>query len=297
VRLKLEITRLSKRYRGDVWGLRDVSLEVGPGILGLLGPNGAGKSTLMRLITTVTRPTEGEIRWNGKDITVDPDSIRRSLGYLPQDFGIYPQLNSLEFLTYLAAARGIGGRQAARRIRELLDLVNLGDAARRRLGRLSGGMRQRVGIAQALLNDPQLLVVDEPTAGLDPEERIRFRNLLTELAGDRIVILSSHIVSDVEAAAGAIAVLNRGRLLTCVAPEVLLREVEGKVWEVLVPSSQLADLRTKYEVSATVRSGDGVRARVVGSQPPPRDAAPLTPTLEDAYVFLLARSRNQGRHD
>ncbi len=164
-----------------------------PGVLGLLGPNGAGKSSLMRILATVTKPSSGRVLWNDVDIVRNPDTLRNVLGYLPQDFGVYPNLNAYEFLEYLAAVKGIEAGTAKKRIGELLDLVNLTEAAKRPLGGYSGGMRQRVGIAQALLNDPQLLIVDEPTAGLDPEERVRFRNLLSELSGERIVILSTHI--------------------------------------------------------------------------------------------------------
>src|SRR5205809_2922981 len=189
-------------------------LTLGPGVLGLLGPNGAGKSTLMRILATVTRPTEGRVTWNGTDIAREPDALRSVLGYLPQDFGVYPNLSALEFLEYLAAAKGLNARAAKARIAELIELVNLTDAARRPLGGYSGGMRQRVGIAQALLNDPRLLIVDEPTAGLDPEERLRFRNLLSALSGERIVILSTHLVSDVERCATNIAPIARGPLIT-----------------------------------------------------------------------------------
>jgi ABC-2 type transport system ATP-binding protein len=187
--LRLSIEGVSKRYRGGVQALSDFTLDVEPGVLGLLGPNGAGKSTLMRIVATVTRPSEGRVTWNGVDLARDPDTIRRVLGFLPQDFGVYPNLTAREFLEYLAAAKGLPARAARSRIDELLELVNLMDARGRRLGDFSGGMRQRVGIAQALLNDPRLLIVDEPTGGLDPEERVRFRNLLAELSGERIVVL------------------------------------------------------------------------------------------------------------
>ncbi|MBN1451790.1 MAG: ABC transporter ATP-binding protein, partial [Anaerolineales bacterium] len=199
--MKLTISHLSKQYRRDFWGLRNFDLELKPGVIGLLGPNGAGKSTLMRMLATITQPTEGKIEWNGVDIVKSPDSLRAVLGYLPQDFGVYPNLSVLEFLEYVAAIKGMDGKTARRRIDELLVLVNLVQAAKRPLGGYSGGMKQRVGIAQALLNDPQLLIVDEPTVGLDPEERVRFRNLLSDLSGERIILLSTHIVSDVEATA------------------------------------------------------------------------------------------------
>jgi len=208
--MKLEIENVSKIYRGNVHAVRSFRLELGPGVLGLLGPNGAGKSTLMRILATITQPSAGRVLWNGTDISHDPDTLRAVLGYLPQDFGIYPNLSAVEFLSYLAAVKGLDAASARRRISELLELVNLTDAARRPLGGFSGGMRQRVGIAQALLNDPKLLIVDEPTAGLDPEERVRFRNLLSELSGERIVILSTHIVSDVEVVATDIALIAQG---------------------------------------------------------------------------------------
>src|SRR6266850_6969752 len=211
--MRLLIENLSKEYRGSVRALSEVHLALGPGVLGLLGPNGAGKSTLMRILATITQPSSGRVLWNETEIARDPDVLRAVLGYLPQDFGVYPNLNALEFLEYLAAVRGIAAAAARKRIGELLELVNLTDAAKRPLGGYSGGMRQRVGIAQALLNDPQLLIVDEPTAGLDPEERVRFRNLLGDLSGERIVLLSTHIVSDVEATAAHIALLAHGRLL------------------------------------------------------------------------------------
>jgi ABC-type multidrug transport system ATPase subunit len=285
--LNLNINGLGKAYKGKVWGLKDFTIEVSSGILGLLGPNGAGKSTLMRILATVTRPTEGSASWDGYDVVKSPDRIRRILGYLPQDFGIYPNLNAVEFLTYLAAARGITGKTARKRITQLLELVNLIDARKHRLGSLSGGMKQRVGIAQALLNDPKLLIVDEPTAGLDPEQRIRFQNLLAELSGDRLVILSSHIVSDLEAVATSIAIMNKGRLLVHAAPEELLRSVEDKVWEVVVASSELADLKRKYVSGITTRTPEGIRVRIVGDAPPGSGARQVTPTLEDAYLNLL----------
>ncbi len=290
--MNLSIDNLGKEYKRDFWGLKDFSLEFASGVLGLLGPNGAGKSTLMRILATVTRPTEGRASWNGFDVVKSPDEIRTVLGYLPQDFGIYPNLNAVEFLTYLAAARGMVGESARTRIGQLLEVVNLVDARKRRLGSLSGGMKQRVGIAQALLNDPKLLIVDEPTAGLDPEERIRFRNLLSELAGDRIVILSSHIVSDLEAVATSIAIMNKGRLIVHSVPEDLLKSVEGKVWELLVSSSELPALRQSHVVGSTTRTSEGVKVRLVGERGPNSNAIAATPTLEDAYLYVLARGGN-----
>jgi len=292
--MQLVLEEVSKLYRGKVWGLRSFSLALDPGVLGLLGPNGAGKSTLMRILATVTRATGGRALWNGVDISREPDTLRGVLGYLPQDFGIYPNLSAVEFLEYIAAVKGLDGAAARRRIGELLDLVNLAEVSRRPLGGYSGGMKQRVGIAQALLNDPRLLIVDEPTAGLDPEERLRFRNLLSELSGERIIILSTHIVSDVEAVATGIAVIAQGRLITHGAPEDLLAGVGGRVWEVVVPSGELPALRTKHLVSSTAHRADGVHARVVSNQAPSASARPLEPSLEDAYLMALATHRGGG---
>ena len=289
--MKLTIESVGKQYRGNVWGLRDFTLELGPGVLGLLGPNGAGKSTLMRILATVTRPTTGRVTWNGVDLARSPDPLRQVLGYLPQDFGVYPNLNAVEFLEYLAAAKGLDAASSKRRIAELLELVNLTEARKRPLGGFSGGMRQRVGIAQALLNDPRLLIVDEPTAGLDPEERVRFRNLLADLSGERIVILSTHIVSDVESTASDIALISHGRLVAHGSPEKLLREAEGRVWEWVIPSEALASVRERFLVSGTARRTDGVHVRVVSDESPGAGARPVSPTLEDAYLAALTAHR------
>jgi len=285
--MELTIKNIGKQYKRDFWGLKDFSLEIKPGILGLLGPNGAGKSTFMRMLATITKPTEGTITWNGVDIVKSPDSLRAVLGYLPQDFGVYPNLTAVEFLEYMAAIKGLGAASARKRIDELLVVVNLQEAAKRPLGGYSGGMKQRVGIAQALLNDPQLLIVDEPTVGLDPEERVRFRNLLSDLSGERIVILSTHIVSDVEATATQIALINKGRLLRESTPEELLKEIENKVWEWTVQSGDLAELKTRHIVSGTIRRSAGVQVRVVSETQPDDQAENVTAYLEDAYLYFV----------
>ena len=287
-RMNLTIDNAGKLYKGGVWGLRSFSLSLGPGVLGLLGPNGAGKSTLMRILATITKPTEGRVTWNGTDVAERPDAVREVLGYLPQDFGVYPNLDAVEFLEYIAAAKGLDGPTAKRRIDELLELVNLTGVRKRPVGKFSGGMKQRVGIAQALLNDPRLLIVDEPTGGLDPEERVRFRNLLSELSGERIVILSTHIVSDVEAVATDIAIVRKGNLVAHRTPEELLRQVEGKVWEWAAPADTLADVKRKFLVSSTMRRSEGVRVRVIAPERPHADASPATPTLEDAYLAAVS---------
>jgi ABC-2 type transport system ATP-binding protein len=286
--MELIIQSVTKQYNQLVWGLRDFSLRLEPGVLGLLGPNGAGKSTLMRILATITLPTAGTITWNGVDIVQRPNALRQSLGYLPQDFGIYPNLNAIEFLEYMAAMKGLSALSARQRIDELLQLVNLTEAARRPLGSYSGGMKQRIGIAQALLNDPQLLIVDEPTVGLDPEERVRFRHLLSELSGERLVILSTHIVSDVEATATSIAIIARGQLIEYGSPELILKKAEGSVWKWFAPISELAEIKKYHLLSGSIRHGDQTQVRVVANQRPNDHAEPVAPTLEDAYLACLS---------
>jgi len=294
--LKLLIEKVSKRYKGsDFYALSDVTLDIGPGILGLLGPNGAGKSTLMRIVATITKPTHGTVRWNGADTAQQPDEIRAVLGYLPQDFGVYPNLNADEFLRYMAAIKGVAPGAAEERIEDLLAFVNLLGARKRPLGDYSGGMKQRIGIAQALLNDPRILVVDEPTVGLDTEGRVRFRHLLAELAGDRVVILSTHIVSDVEATANDIAIINRGHLLVRSSPEELLQSVEGKVWDWVIPSAELTNAKKKHLISSIVRRKDGLHTRVVAETSPADEARPASsPNLEEAYLYCISSHRGAG---
>ena len=267
-----------------------MSLDLGPGILGLLGPNGAGKSTLMRMLATMTRPTTGKITWNGEDLATAPNTLRHTLGYLPQDFGVYPALSAREFLGFLAAVKGLSGSKAKERVDICLSLVGLNDVADRRLGEFSGGMRQRVGIAQALLNDPALLIVDEPTVGLDPEERMRFRHLLTDLAGERLVILSTHIVSDVEASATSLAVMVGGQLRFYGTPDALIAKAEGKVWEWTITAEQLPEVRKSFVLCGSLRRPDGIRVRVIAADRPAADAQTVLPELEDAYTWLTASS-------
>ena len=292
----MRIEGVGKRYGGsEFYALNDLRLDIRPGILGLLGPNGAGKSTLMRIIATITSHTHGTVLWNGVDIAKRPDEIRRVLGYLPQDFGVYPNLNADEFLGYMAALRGVDGKAARERIDDLLAFVNLVEARKRPLGEYSGGMKQRIGVAQALLNDPQILIVDEPTVGLDPEGRVRFRHLLAELAGDRVVILSTHIVSDVEAAASDIAILNRGNLVTRSSPEELLRTVEGKVWDWVIPSADLPSVRQGHLLGSVLHRKDGLHVRVVAEERPGQGAHEASvPTLEEAYLYCISSHRGAG---
>ncbi len=281
----LEIEGLTKRYGSGTLALADFTLSIGEGVLGLLGPNGAGKTTLMSIVATVLRPTSGSVRWHGVDALADPLAIRRELGYLPQDFGVYDKLTAVELLRYFGRLKGLAGKELKTAVDEMIDLVNLRPAASRRLAGFSGGMRQRVGIAQALLGDPQLLIVDEPTVGLDPEERVRFRNLLSELGQGRTVILSTHIVSDVEAIAQKIAVMRQGRLVRCAAPEELLAHAAGRVFRAVVPAERVADVQRTVAVSNLSRRADGVHVRFVGGGDALAGAVAVEPTLEDAYLL------------
>ena len=288
--VELAIESVGYAYPGGHRAVDGLDLRLGTGIVGLLGPNGAGKSTLMRILATLARSSAGRVLWRGEDIARTPDALRAELGYLPQDFGVYDALSAREFLAFLAVVKGLPSKRVADRVAECLEHVGLADSADRRLGGFSGGMRQRVGIAQALLNDPKLLIVDEPTVGLDPEERLRFRHLLTELAGDRLVILSTHIVSDIEASAGDLAVLVGGRLCFHGTPEALMADADGHVWSWTVPSERLAEVRAGHRISRAQRRADGVEVRVVGERLPSADAMPVAPDLEDAYLWRLHRT-------
>jgi ABC-type multidrug transport system ATPase subunit len=285
----LRIESVSKRFRSGNYGVREVSFDVKGGVLGLLGPNGAGKTTLMQMIATVTKPTTGRIFFRDTDAVAKPDDLRRRLGYLPQDFGVYDNLTAFEFLNYFAALKGVRGRA---KVQEMLEMVNLHSVANRVVGGFSGGMKQRLGIAQALINNPDLVIVDEPTAGLDPEERVRFRNVLSDLGEGRLVILSTHIVSDVESIATEIAIMKEGSLVTLATPENLMKSAEGSVWEAVLPSAQFDEVRKTMHVSGAVRKSDGVHARIVWPVQPVAQATLAEPTLEDAFLFTM---KGEGR--
>jgi ABC-type multidrug transport system ATPase subunit len=286
--MELTIERLSKSY-GQHWALRELSLRCEPGMLGLVGPNGAGKTSLMRMVATLLEPTEGTIRWNGQDIRTHGQKLRQVLGYLPQDFGIYPEFTGRQFLCYLAAMKGLPGSLVNRRVDEVLSMVNLEQAADRKLPTYSGGMKQRIGIAQALLNDPELLIVDEPTAGLDPAERVRFRTLLASLTHNRIIILSTHIMSDVEAVANRLLILQEGHVLADTTPEALLARTAGKVWSVATDQATAIQLQATYQVSTMVNQMNGISLRIVSVTRPHEDAVVVNPSLEDAYLLMTGR--------
>lgn len=280
----INIESVSKRFRGGNYGVRDFTLELKGGVLGLLGPNGAGKTTLMQMLATITKPTSGRILFRNRDIFKNPDELRGRLGYLPQDFGVYDNLTAHEFLSYFAALKGVHSRN---RVQEMLELVNLHSVANRPVGGFSGGMKQRLGIAQALINDPDLLIVDEPTAGLDPEERVRFRNILSDIGSGKLVILSTHIVSDVESIATEIAIMKNGGLVACDMPETLLQQALGCVWEAVLSSNEFEAIRTSLKISNAVRRPDGVHIRIVSPERPIPDCSPVEPALEDAFILFM----------
>ena len=277
----LEIRNIVKTFGKNVTAGDDVSLTLERGVVGLIGHNGAGKTTLMQMIATLTRPSSGQILFDGVDIAKKPDDMRRRLGFLPQDFGVYPNLSALEFMQYFAALKGV--RDPAR-IGYLLELVNLHDKADRPAASFSGGMRRRLGIAQALLGDPDILVVDEPTAGLDPEERLRFRNLLADLGFKKLVIMSTHIVSDVETIAGRLAIMNKGKLVVCETPEAILGNARGRVWAASVDAGEYDALRAKVHVLHAQRQGQTVALRIAHGHSPCAGAQMVEPSLEEALM-------------
>ena len=280
----LESDGLGKVYRSGTWGVRELTIRAKEGVLGLLGPNGAGKTTLMQMLATLTRPTTGSLRFAGIDVVKSPREIRERLGYLPQDFGVPPGLTCFELLDTIARLKGIRSRGA---VLSMLESVGLHDLAKRPVESLSGGMRQRLGIAQALVGRPELVIVDEPTAGLDPEERVRFRNLLSEHKGLKLVLLSTHIVSDVESVATEIAVVRQGRLLAFGTPEELVARAAGAVWEAELSAAEMERLRPSLTVANLTRNATGVKARLVARERPVASAVSAAASLEDAYLLLM----------
>ncbi len=281
--MSISITNLTKKYPKGKLGLNEFSFTVENGILGLLGPNGAGKSTLMKIVATISKPTTGTITLDGVDIVEHPNEIRKILGYLPQDFGVYPNLNAYEFLEYIAAMKGVGGPRLRPRIEQLLEGVNLIEAAKKPIGTYSGGMKQRIGIAQVLLNDPKILIFDEPTVGLDPEERVRFRNLISDLANDCIVILSSHIVSDIETIADEVAIMKSGKLITKGLQADVIKQIKGSVYEMEMEGSVLEAFKKDHLIISSIRRKDKVLVRYITENNLNGSMACET-SLEDAYL-------------
>jgi len=284
----LSVQSISKTYPNGVKALDDVSLEIPPGMFGLLGPNGAGKSTLMRTLATLQLPDAGAVRFDGIDVLAEPDRLRRTLGYLPQDFGVYPRISAAAMLDHLAVLKGIVGRAERRALVDaLLHQVNLHAVRGKALAGFSGGMRQRFGIAQALIGDPRLLIVDEPTAGLDPGERVRFHNLLAEIGRDRVVILSTHIVEDVADLCPAMAILSGGRVLMQGAPGGLTAALEGRVWRRGVAREGLETVRARHRVISTQLRAGRLMVHAVADTDPGDGFEPHSPSLEDVYFAAL----------
>jgi ABC-type multidrug transport system, ATPase component len=282
--LELTAENLSKCYR-DKYAVNGISFTLRQGVYGLLGPNGSGKSTLMRMLVDILKPTSGRILLDEQDIHLMGDDYRDKLGYLPQDFGVYKNFTAHRFLLYIAALKGIERKKAEIKIDGLLKFVNLEDVKNRKIKTFSGGMKQRIGIAQALLNDPGILILDEPTTGLDPNERIRFRNMLSEFSSDRVVLLSTHIVSDLEYIAKEVIVLRKGQLLRQASSGELIKEMEGKVWSVGVQESALPELKRRCLISNILRTDGEISVRVLADQSPMQGAAAVRPDLEDYYLY------------
>jgi ABC-2 type transport system ATP-binding protein len=284
--MEIEIKGLSKKYRSKEV-LKKINLDISEGMFGLLGPNGAGKTTLMRILTTILKKNEGIVTINGVRIE-EKRAIREMIGYLPQDFSIYPAMNVYEAMDYLAILSGLRPAKFRKaRILELLEKVNLNNNLKTKVKALSGGMKRRLGIAQALINNPQLLIVDEPTAGLDPEERVRFRNLLSDFSRGRIVILSTHIIEDVEFTCENLAILKEGSLLYSGKVKELLNKAEGCVWSALVNRSGLEDIRKAHSIVSTVSEGENLRLRILSPFSPLENSELLQPSIEDAYMKLM----------
>ena len=286
----LIIKDLTKTYSSGVQALKGVSLDIQPGMFGLLGPNGAGKTTLMKILATLLEPDGGSAEMNGLDLIRQKAETRRMLGYLPQDFGLYPTLTAAQMLDYFAKLKGVTDRKERRALVDaLLERVNLSAERNRRLGGFSGGMRQRVGIAQALIGNPELLIVDEPTAGLDPEERTRLHNLLAESIGENtVILLSTHIVSDVSTLCGSFAVIRGGQILAATSPETALVRLDGRIWEATLPHEQVADLKAAGKIISKQMAGGRTRVRMLSENGKPAEPfAVATPTLEDHYFIVV----------
>lgn len=282
--MQLCMNNISKRF-GDFAAVEGVTLTMTNGVYGLLGVNGAGKTTLMRMLCTLLKPTSGSITCDGQDIFEMDAAYRDLLGYLPQDFGFYPDFSVRDYLLYIAAIKGVRPVVARDRVKRLIHQVGLDKVATRKMKRLSGGMKRRAGIAQAMLNDPRILILDEPTAGLDPNERIRFRNLISELSEDRLVLLSTHIVSDVEYIASEIWLMNGGRITDQGSAEALIRNMRDQVWRCQVPRAEVGRYVAQFKVANIKAGHDGAELRIVAPVRPTADAVLETPTLEDVFLY------------
>ncbi|MBW9148866.1 ABC transporter ATP-binding protein [Clostridium sp. CM028] len=284
--MKLVLENISKQYK-DKYAVKNLKVELTPGVYGLLGPNGSGKTTLMRIMTDILNPTGGRVILNGEDIKVMGDRYRDILGYLPQNFGIYKDFTAHRFLMYISALKGLDTRSAQRKVDELLELVNLKAVSKKKLGTFSGGMKQRIGIAQALLNDPKILILDEPTTGLDPKERIRFRNLISDMSKDKIIIFSTHIVSDIEYISKEVLLLKNGELIEKDSIDNILKNMENKVWSAIVEENMLNELNKDFKVGNIMRKEKGIEVRIISDEKPLPKAKVEVPRLEDLYMYYF----------
>ncbi|KZE69092.1 ABC transporter ATP-binding protein [Fictibacillus phosphorivorans] len=285
--MKLTITNLTKSF-GDKKALNEINLELSTGVYGILGANGSGKTTLMRILANVMKPTSGQIDLDGQDISIMDEKYRDLIGYLPQHVGFYKNFSAEKFLKYVAALKGLPKEDTNEKVEEVLELVGLADHHRDKIGGFSGGMKRRIGIAQALLNDPKILIVDEPTAGLDPKERIRFRNLLSKISTNRIVILSTHIVSDIEFIAKEVLILKEGQVVKKETPQTLLKGIEDKVWTLLIDDeNEVTKYQADYRVGNIVRIDNKFQLRILSDHQPEDDAVHDVPNLEDLYLYYF----------
>ncbi len=295
--MKLQITGLSRTYQNGVKALEDVSLEIGEGMFGLLGPNGAGKSTLMRTIASIQLPDRGTIMLDDIDVIGDPMNLRKVLGYLPQEFGVYPKISAADLLEYFAALKGISrASERTKVVKYALEAVNLFEERNQHVAGFSGGMKRRFGIAQLLLAGPKLIIVDEPTAGLDPSERNRFLNVLREIASSNIIIFSSHIVDDIKDLCNDMAIINRGRILKQTTPANAAEEMKGRVWQSSMERSMLESAESRYFIlSSKYESDSHINVRVYSESIPGEGFAPAKPMLEDIYFYALGKDSKPNR--
>lgn len=292
--MELQLENLKKQYETKC-AVNNVSVKLGPGVYGLLGANGAGKTTLMRMICGVNKPTSGTISLDGKSIEELGEQYYTHLGYMPQDFGFYPDFTAREFMMYMAAVKGLDKEKAVKRTEELLNMVNLKDVANKKIKTYSGGMKQRLGIAQAELNNPSILILDEPTAGLDPKERVRFRNLISDFAKEKIVILSTHIVSDVSYIADTILMMKNGEIILQEPMVTVTDSIKGKVWELLIDEREANEYSRKFSVVNLHHEGNKVRLRVIDDNKPTNDAIMVEPSLEDLFLYYFEEETQEEK--
>ena len=293
-RMELQVEHLCKFYRKKE-ALKDVNFKLEQGVYGLLGENGAGKSTLMRILTTVDFPTSGSVLYGGKNINEMDEDYRNLVGYMPQDYSVYPSFTATDFLTYMGTLKGIPKDKLKVKIPEVLEFVNLSDVANKKVRTFSGGMKRRIGIAQAILNDPEILILDEPTAGLDPKERIRFSNILSNMAKEKIILLSTHIVSDIEAIANQLIIIRKGEITETGNIDELVEGVAGKVWEAVIGQDMMNTVSAERAIIHIKQMGKDVQVRFVGELFPNIECRSVMPNLEDYYIFVNEKTKRSGR--